>query len=52
VKSVWFNAFEAAFWLIVGTVVLVRSRTASSGVCRIGLIAGLAFFAFAGAEQT
>jgi hypothetical protein len=46
----WFNACEAAFWVVVGAVVIVRSRAAPSRVRRVGLIAGLAFFAFAGTD--
>ena len=48
--SVWFDAFEAALWAVVGAIVLMRSRMASSGDRRIGTAAGLAFFAFAGTD--
>jgi hypothetical protein len=46
----WFDAIEAVLWVIIGIAVLVRSRNASGRLRHVGLVAGLAFFAFAGTD--
>jgi hypothetical protein len=46
----WFNVFEAAFWVIVGIAVLVRSRNTDRRVRVIASVASLAFLAFAATD--
>ena len=42
----WFNAFEAAWWIAIGILLAVRSRGSEPEECRLARIAAVAFAVF------